>query len=171
MDIRILRSEDDRASFRSGDPDLDRFFHKYAGQNQFRHHVGTTYVAADGAALRGFVTMSVGHLERERLPGKLRKSLPAYPLPILRIARLAVAEAARGRGVGMALMQFALLMALRIADEVGCIGVLVDAKPAAISFYERLGFFAISVIQGISGDRPAPTPMLLPLSAIEKAVK
>ena len=52
MEIRALREEDDRAAFRSGDPDLDRFLHRYAGQNQFRHHVGTTYVAVEGELLR-----------------------------------------------------------------------------------------------------------------------
>ena len=35
---------------RGGDEDLDRFFRKYAGQNQFRLHVGTTYVAGLVAA-------------------------------------------------------------------------------------------------------------------------
>ena len=39
---------DDRTRFRSGDADLDRFFQAYAGQNQFRHHIGTTYVAVEG---------------------------------------------------------------------------------------------------------------------------
>jgi hypothetical protein len=38
---RPLAPSDDRAIFRSGDADLDRFFHRYAGQNQFRHHLGT----------------------------------------------------------------------------------------------------------------------------------
>jgi hypothetical protein len=36
-----------RTAFRSGDPDLDRFLVKYAGQNQFRHHIGTSYVAVE----------------------------------------------------------------------------------------------------------------------------
>ncbi len=42
MEIRPLREADDRTTFHSGEPDLDRFFVKYAGQNQFRHHIGTT---------------------------------------------------------------------------------------------------------------------------------
>lgn len=47
IEIRSLQINDDRKSFSSGDADLDRFFHKYAGQNQFRLHIGTTYVALD----------------------------------------------------------------------------------------------------------------------------
>jgi hypothetical protein len=42
MEIRALREADDRSQLRSGDADLDRFFHKYAGQNQFKHYVGVT---------------------------------------------------------------------------------------------------------------------------------
>jgi hypothetical protein len=36
IEIRPLRPDDDRQAFSSGDADLDRFFRKYAGQNQFR---------------------------------------------------------------------------------------------------------------------------------------
>ena len=36
MEIRILRADDQRGEFRSSDPDLERYFHKYADQNQFR---------------------------------------------------------------------------------------------------------------------------------------
>ena len=37
----------------SGDADLDRFFHKFAGQNQFRHYVGVTYVAVADRRILG----------------------------------------------------------------------------------------------------------------------
>jgi hypothetical protein len=42
IEIRALRERDNRASFRSGDADLDRFFQQFAGQNQFRHYLGVT---------------------------------------------------------------------------------------------------------------------------------
>jgi Zn-dependent oligopeptidase len=45
LQVRRLLKADDRSQFHCGDPDLDRFFHRYAGQNQFRHHIGTTFVA------------------------------------------------------------------------------------------------------------------------------
>ncbi len=53
MEIRALRESDSRSVFSSGDPDLDRFFLKYAGQIQFRHHIGATYVAAEGERMAG----------------------------------------------------------------------------------------------------------------------
>jgi hypothetical protein len=38
MEMRALAEGDDRSRFRSGDPELDRFVHKFAGQNQFSRH-------------------------------------------------------------------------------------------------------------------------------------
>src|ERR1043165_7456855 len=135
MEIRALRESDTRAEFRSGDADLDRFLHKYAGQNQFRHHIGTTYVAVEGHRIAGYATVAPGHLEVEDFPATLRKKLPRYPLPILRLARLAVDESMRGQGLGKPLLRFVLRLSLRMAADFGCAGVVVDAKPGAVSFY------------------------------------
>ncbi len=164
--IRRLEPDDDRDQFRSGHPDLDRFFHRFAGQNQFRHHLGVTYIAVEDDAILGFVTVSPSEIEIDALPAERRRRLPHYPLPTLRLARLAVAETARDRGVGRALLRFALTLARRMADEIGCVGVVVDAKPAARSFYLRYGFEPVSVVEGLLLDRPEPTPMFLPLSSI-----
>lgn len=83
VEVRPLEARDDRSGFASGDPDLDRFFRKYAGQNQFRHHVGTTYVAVAGGAIVGFATVSAASMLVDDMPAKLRRCLPHYPLPVL----------------------------------------------------------------------------------------
>ncbi len=53
-----------------------------------------------------------------------------------------------------------------MADRVGCIGVLVDAKPGAVGYYRQYGFEELEIVEGALGDRPPPTPMFLPLGAI-----
>lgn len=164
--IRRLEPDDDRERFCSGHPDVDRFFHGFAGQNQFRHHVGVTYIAVEDDAILGFVTVSPSEIEIDALPADRRRRLPRYPLPVLRLARLAVAENAQDRGVGQALLRFALTLARRMADEIGCVGVVVDAKPEAQTFYRRYGFELASAVEGLLLDRPEPIPMFLPLSAI-----
>lgn len=73
--VRPLEPGDDRSAFHSGDDDLDRFFHRFTGQNQFRHHVGTTYVAAVEGTIVGYATVVASHLEAESLPARLRASL------------------------------------------------------------------------------------------------
>jgi hypothetical protein len=64
VQIRVLAPGDDRGQFSSGNPDLDRFFHRFAGQNQFRHHIGVTYVAVDGTT---FLALSPSRRPRSRL--------------------------------------------------------------------------------------------------------
>lgn len=164
--VRRLDPGDDRSAFRSGDPDLDRFFHRFAGQNQFRHHIGVTYVGVVDGSLAGYATVAPSHIEGEVLPVRLRRRLPSYPLPVLRLARLAVDERFRGHGVGLALLRAVFTVAIHMKDELGCVGVLVDAKPGAVSFYERFGFVALEVLEGTLGERPEPAVMFLALGSI-----
>ena len=166
MEIRPLRASDERSAFRSGDPDLDAFLQKYAGQNQFRHHIGATYVAVESDRIAGYATIAAGQIEIEDLPSLSRKKLPRYPLPVLRLGRLAVDESYRGQGLGKQLLRFVLHLAVRMAEDFGCVGVVVDAKPGAIPFYERFGFIPLEAVEGASLAKPQPTPMFLPLSEI-----
>jgi GNAT superfamily N-acetyltransferase len=151
LEVRRLRAEDDRSGFRSGNIDLDRFFQRFAGQNQFRHHIGTTYVAGDAGAIVGFATVTPSEIVTADMPPSAREKLPRYPLPVLRLARLAVDERAQGRGVGSALLHGLLVLAHCMAHELGCVGVVVDAKSDAVAFYERLGFIRLD-----AGVVPSP---------------
>lgn len=169
MEIRRLQAGDDRSQFQSGQPDLDRFFHQYAGQNRFKLHVGVTYVAVEGSRIAGYLTVAPCHIEIEDLPVSLRKKLPAYPLPVLRLARLAVDRSARGQGLGKKLLRHALRLAMQMAQDFGCLGVLVDAKPGAETFYSAYGFIPLEPLEGASDARPQPVPMFLSLSAIAGA--
>ena len=64
--IRPLQKSDNRKEFKSGQADLDHFFWRYAGQNQFRHHIGVSYIATDGDTIFGYITLAVGNLEVEK---------------------------------------------------------------------------------------------------------
>jgi len=165
VEIRPLHQSDDRQAFQSGDEALDLYFHKYAGQNQFRHHIGVTYVAVE-ARILGFVTVSPGSLDAGDLPSGRRA--PPYPVPILRLARLAVDQEARGRGLGKALLRFAIELAERMASELGCVGLVVDAKPGADEFYRRYGFVPLEVLEGAAPQRPQPTAMFLALGSVPR---
>jgi GNAT superfamily N-acetyltransferase len=127
MEIRALRPSDDRSAFASGDPDLDRFLLRFAGQNQFRHHLGVTYVATEEDRILGVATVAPGHVEIDELPASRRRKLPRYPLPVLRLARLAVDGSAQGQGVGSALLRFVLRLALRLA------------RPAPVAMFLPIG--------------------------------
>ena len=166
VEIRPLRSEDDRSGFSCGQADLDRFFAHYAGQNQFKLHLAVNYVAVMNGQIVGFTAVTVGTLERASLPSeRLRKRLPAYPLPVLRLARLGVDTRAQGHGIGKALLGHVLGLAIDQRDRLGCVGVVTDAKPDAVGFYESLGFVPlIGVREGVLHGEP--TPMFLSIDTI-----
>jgi len=166
--IRALALTDDRSTFQSGNIDMDRFFQRFAGQNQFRHYIGVTYVAVDGAAVLGFVTVTAASLETFTLSPAARKRLPAYPLPVLRLARLAVAASVKGQGVGSALLRFVFNLAHEMSALLGFVGVVVDAKLEAAAFYERYWLVALEAEAGHLSDRPEPSPMFLEIGAIPK---
>jgi GNAT superfamily N-acetyltransferase len=167
--VRRLEPKDDRGGFASGNVDLDRFFLRYAGQNQFRHHIGTTYVAIDEkGSIIGFATVTASEIAPAAIPTK-RGRLPRYPVPVLRLARLAVDGKARGMGIGGLLVKSVLALARRMAAEIGCAGVLVDAKPEAVEFYAKLGFVRLESTAGELGDRPAPLPMFLEIGRLPEA--
>lgn len=169
IEVRPLEAADDRTRFRSGNDDLDRYFHRFAGQNQFRHHIGTTYVAVVEGTIVGYTTVVAAQIEAATLPAGLRRRLPGYPLPALRLARLAVDESSTGTGIGLALLRAVFVTAHRMAKDVGCVGVVVDAKPPAVPLYERYGFVPLEVRGGALGDRPEPLPMFLRLKDIPPA--
>jgi len=166
VEIRALRGDDDRSEFRSGDDALDLYFRRYVGQNQFRHHVGVTYLALELGRILAFATVAAASLDADDLPNGRR--MPPYPLPILRLARMAVAESEQGRGLGRALLRFVIELAEKMRDELGCVGVVVDAKPAAAEFYLRFGFTQVETEEGGPRIVPRPQMMFLPLGSVPK---
>jgi GNAT superfamily N-acetyltransferase len=169
VELRRLARDDDRADFSCGQSDLDRFFEHYAGQNQFKLHLAVTYVAVAEGRIAGFMTVAPCSIERASVPdARLRRRLPSYPLAALRVARLGVDVRAQGLGIGRALLRHGLRLALDQRERVGCIGVVTDAKPDAVAFYQSLGFTAVDgIIEGrLVGE---PLPMFLGIETIAAA--
>jgi GNAT superfamily N-acetyltransferase len=158
VEIRPLVRDDDRSGFSCGQSDLDRYFEHYAGQNQFKLHLAVTYVAVVEGRIVGFAAVAASSLERASLPSeRLRRRLPGYPLPVLRLARLGVDTRAQGLGIGKALLRHVLQLAVDQRDRLGCIGVVTDAKPDAVPFYEGLGFEPLAgVREGLLVGEPLP---------------
>jgi GNAT superfamily N-acetyltransferase len=167
--IRRLQPDDDRHDFGCGDPDYDDFIRKHAGQYQFRHHVGVTIVVVDDERVVGYATVVPGSVHGEELTEAERRRLPRHPIPVLRLARLAVDSRYQGRGLGRRLVCEAFRVALRMRADLGCAAVVVDVLESRVSFYEALGFEPLVILEG----RPrvaGTTPMFLPLRRIEGTV-
>lgn len=126
--------------FDCGREALNRFLMRYALQNQ---QVGDsqTYVALADDAVVGYYTLVVGQVEYTDAPERMTKGLHRHPVPIMLLARLAIATPWQGKGLGSGLLKDAMLRTLQAADIAGIRAFVVHAKDdVAKSFYERFDF-------------------------------
>jgi GNAT superfamily N-acetyltransferase len=140
--IEPLGKQHDRATFSSGQPEIDDWFRRRASQDE-RRNVARVFVASDDElGVIGFYSLSSYTLALDDLPEDLARKLPRYDaIPAARIGRLARDERVRGQGVGELLLADAVRRILGAARSVAVFAIVVDAKddPAA-AFYRRFGF-------------------------------
>lgn len=167
LEIRPLAASDDTDGFRSGEEGLDRYLRRHALENQEDSFLGVTYVLAPVGCGRiiGFVTVTGSSVEPGTLPS-VASGKPRYAMPVLRLARLGVDRSEQHKGYGRELVQFVFASALAQCAAVGCVGIIVDAKPDAVGFYEHLKFEAMHAVSGDSGERPLPVPMYISIARI-----
>lgn len=136
--IERLSSAHDRGQFDCGEPALNEYLQRFAGQHD-RKGLGRTYVAVDPGetVVKGYYTISSGAVSFEDVP----ENLPRYPIPVVLLARLAVDRSARGHGLGAMLLIHALKKAEEVSEQLGVHAVAVDAlNEAARAFYLKYGF-------------------------------
>jgi GNAT superfamily N-acetyltransferase len=140
--IEPLGKQHDRATFTSGQPEIDDWFRRRASQDE-RRNVARVFVAMDGErSIIGFYSLSSYTLALDDLPADLARKLPRYDaIPAARIGRLARDERVRGQGVGEVLLADAVRRILGAARSVAVFAIVVDAKDdTAAGFYRRFGF-------------------------------
>lgn len=131
----------DRSGFDCGDAQLNAWFAQVAKQHKEKGISSTFVVAASQSSteIMGFYAITMAELISDNLPEQSRKRLPAK-VPVFRIGRLAISQGFQRKGIGEFLLFDAIDRASRIAMEVGGVGLVVDAKPMAVDFYQRYGF-------------------------------
>lgn len=141
MLVLPLNDGHDRKGFDCGDADLNGWFAQVARQHKEKGISSTFVVVADKnpADVLGFYAISLAELVNLDLPVQYRKRLPGKA-PVFRLGRLATAQAQQGKGIGEFMLFDAIDRVTRIAGEVGGIGLVVNAKPSAVGFYNRYGF-------------------------------
>ena len=142
MRIEPLGGQHDRSTFSCGQPELDDWFRRRAGQDQKRD-VARVFVGVDDRlAVVGFYSLSAFTLALEDLPDQFARKLPRYDaIPAVRIGRLARATSVSGPGMGALLLADAIRRILSIVRSVGVFAIVVDAKDQrAVLFYRRFGF-------------------------------
>ncbi|MDQ3265275.1 MAG: GNAT family N-acetyltransferase [Myxococcota bacterium] len=164
-----IQPADAKAGFACGNHSLDDFFARHAVANDAAG-VCRVYVrrreADDDPSLPGilgFYTLSMASAEAAPVAQILGKKLPNYAMPVALIGRLAIDQRVQGRGLGEKLLLDALRRVVTVAANVGCTGVVVDAKDeGATRFYANYGFVVV-VSEGW------PRRMFLPISVARDA--
>ncbi|HHC11552.1 MAG TPA: GNAT family N-acetyltransferase [Campylobacterales bacterium] len=171
IEIRLLHKNDDLSSFDCGIIELNQFLKQYAKQNQFRHFIGTTYVAVVDNIIIGYLSVSASSIRIADFSNELSKKLPKYPLPVLRLTRLGIDVKYQNIGIGKQLLKFTLGLTLKQKEQFGCFALVVDAKAQSVGFYEAFGFESVDVVSGTLDIRPYAQSMFLATKVIEKSLR
>jgi predicted N-acetyltransferase YhbS len=133
------------AEFSCGVESLDAWLKRFAWQNQ-QSDLTTTFVAHRRNRVVGYYSLTAGSVNREDAPARIAKGTPNHPIGVVLLARLAVDESEKGRGLGRALLKDALLRAESASEIVAVKAVLVHAlNEEARQFYLRFDFEASPV--------------------------
>lgn len=145
MRLEALTDSHDRQRFDCGQPDLNAWLARVAGQHQAKGLSKTFVAFQDDKPERvcGYYALTLTELDRSQLADSLRKKLPQR-VPGVRLGRLAVDLVFQRQGLGQFMLVDALMRARRIHVEAGGIGLFVDAKDEqAAAWYHRFGFVAM----------------------------
>jgi GNAT superfamily N-acetyltransferase len=136
-----LSAEHRLDDFACGVESLDDWLKRRARPNQLSG-ASRTYVVAEGTQVVGYYCLASGALALSDAPALVRRNMPD-PVPVAILGRLAIHQGWQGRGVGVALLQDAVLRTLHASDILGIRGLLVHALTGeAKAFYEHHGFVA-----------------------------
>ena len=129
-------------SFDCGSEPLNRFLIRFALQNQ-QAGASQIYVVLADEDVAGYYTLFVGQVNYDDAPERLTKGLARHPVPIMLLARLAIATPWQGKGLGSGLLKDAMLRTLQAADIAGIRAFAVHAKDEQVrAFYGHFDFVA-----------------------------
>ncbi len=133
----------DLKAFNCGEKSLDDYLRFYALKND-KKQISKAFIAYNPAHPRdviGYYTVSSAQITYNEYPESLREKIPGYPIPAMRIGKLASSLSARGQRIGAALLKDAFLRAITASDQVAIYCIIVDAlNKKAASFYIKYGF-------------------------------
>jgi len=139
-EIKKLDRSDSVEAFDCAYTDLNRYISRFALNNQLAGGA-QTYVATDDNRVVGYYSLAVSSVTHAEAPIRMKKGLARHPVPVMLLARLAVDNALKGKGLGAALLYDALARTLQAADIAGIRAVLVHAKDDnARRFYAYFDF-------------------------------
>jgi GNAT superfamily N-acetyltransferase len=138
--IEKLTQDHKLSEFDCGNPQLNNWLKRFAWPNQ-RAETARTYVAHRQNLVAGYHALTAGSVLKHETPERIAQGIANYPVGLVLLARLAVDQNQKGKGLGKALLRDALARIAQAADVVGVRAVLVHAvDEAARKFYLHHGF-------------------------------
>lgn len=125
--VRKLTASDAVDLFDCGQPALNQFLQRFALVNQ-KSNSAQTYVSCSEGSVVGFYSLVVGSVEPATAAPRVIKGIPQHPVPVMILARLAVAIPHQRAGLGKALLRDALKRTAQASDIAGIRALLVHAK-------------------------------------------
>lgn len=133
-----LTAEHSLGGFDSGVASLDDWLRRRALRNQ-ASGASRTFVVCDAGQVVAYYALAASAVAPGAAPGRFKRNMPD-PIPVVVLARLAIARDHHGRGLGRAVFQDAANRVIHAADAIGIRGMLVHAiSEEAKAFYLRLG--------------------------------
>lgn len=145
LNIVLLDKSHNRKQFDCGNNALNSFL-----QNTARQHItkgmSRTFVLIDEEnpkSIIGFYTLSICEIEAEDFPPAIAKKYPDQ-VPAVKLARLAISVDHQNKGYGSYLIGSVVNKTILISENVGIIGLFVDAKDeTAKNYYQQFGFISL----------------------------
>lgn len=144
FDLELLSEDHDRQGFLCGSESLNRYLRETA-RGHLAKGVSIIRVLIERGARKpkpvlGYFTLTGTLAKASDWPGAA-KGLPAMPVPIVLLGRLAVAEDWQGRGIARLLLAAAREIAAGSMRGAGGVGLAVDpADEKLVAFCAKYGF-------------------------------
>lgn len=131
--------------FECGEPALDEWIKRRAMPNQLTGASRTFVVLDAEQRVSGYYALAAGAVTHQLATSAVRRNMPD-PVPVMVLARLAVATRAQGLKLGGALLQDAVNRTVAVSSQADVRALLVHAlHEQARQFYEHYGFKASPV--------------------------
>lgn len=133
--------------FDCGEEALNLYIRQFAQQDIHRELARTFIIREEeNYKVLGYYTLCSGAIDVKDLSHDLHEKLPRYPLPVARLARLAVDKKQQGKSYGKLLLVDALYRTVTAGESMGIYGLIIDAKhEKALQFYQRYGFQSVTL--------------------------
>ena len=151
-------------SFDCGDDSLNNWLRQFSGVSHKKGITTMLMVPRDeNTPILGYSTVCASSVERNRLAPTHQKGLAGYPVPIVLIARFAIAKEMQGRGLGRRMIMHIYKTVLESVERgLGSRGIMVDAKDeSAVNFYRKYD------LEVLAGQTSYPRKMFIPIETLK----